>query len=691
MKKIPHDKTQRKKILPVCLILTAAIIIAFEPVRHNAFISYDDDVYITENPNVQVGLTVQSIKWAFTSGYAANWHPITWLSHMLDYQLFGPNPLYHHLTNVFFHILNSLLLLIILKKATGNLWASAFAAAVFALHPLRVESVAWVAERKDVLSGLFWLLTIAAYFWYASKPCILRYLCVFISLALGLMAKPMLVSLPLILIVLDYWPLNRFDPDWADIKTKAPKLIIEKLPLFLLVIASMIVTFLVQQKAGAMFPGSNYSLPVRIANALVVYVGYMSKMLFPWHLAVLYPHPGGTLPMWKPIASLVLLFSMTTAILYKSPKYRFLTAGWLWYIIALLPVIGLVQVGEQAMADRYTYLPSIGFFVIVIWPIAQLQKKYKQITKPLCILAVIAVVAMIAATRDQVKYWKDDTTLFTRTIELTKNNYIIHNNLGYTLFSKSRFDEALELFNKALEFKPNYAKASNNKARVFLTIGKFDQAANCLEQTVKMAPYWPDAYNNLGLANFLSGNYIDAEKNYRKAIILKPDFTKALNGFAKTLSKLNRPQEAIEAFNKAIKLKPDYADPYYFGAASLVKLGQTKKAVEYLRKSVSCDPNWFLPANTLAWVLAVSSDTSIKNPPQAVILAKRACELSKYENYNSLDTLSAAYAANGDFTNAISTASKALELAKKHEDRPMTENIAKHLEMFKKHQSVSEP
>ena len=691
MKKIPHDKTQRNNLLLICLILTAAIIIAFEPVRHNAFISYDDDVYITENPNVQAGLTARSVKWAFTSGHAANWHPLTWLSHMLDYQLFGPNPFYHHLTNVFFLILNSLLLLIIFKKATGNLWASAFAAAVFALHPLRVESVAWVAERKDVLSGLFWLLTIAAHFWYASRPSILRYLCVFISLALGLMAKPMLVSLPLILILLDYWPLNRFDPNWTDIKNKAPKLIIEKLPLFLLVIASMIVTFLVQQKAGAMFPGSNYSLPVRISNALVVYIGYMSKMLFPWHLAVLYPHPGGTLAIWKPVASLILLLSMTTAILYKSRNYRFLAAGWLWYIIALIPVIGLVQVGEQAMADRYTYLTSIGFFIALIWPIAQLQKKYKQITKPLCILAVITIVAMIAATRDQVKYWKDDTTLFTRTIEVTKNNYIIHNNLGYTLFSKSRFDEAIGLFNKALEFKPDYAKAGNNKALVYLTTGKFDKAVECLQQTVKMAPYWPDAYNNLGLANFLNANYIDAEKNYRKAITLKPDFPKALNGFGKTLSKLDRPQEAIDVFNKAIKLKPDYADPYYFGAISLVKLGRTREAAEYLRNSVSCDPNWFLPVNTLAWVLAVSSDPSIKDPPQAIIFARKACELSKYENCNSLDTLAAAYAANGDFTNAISTANKALELAKKYNDKPMMENIAKHLEMFKKHQAVSEP
>ena len=570
-------------------------------------------------------------------------------------------------------------------------WIRAFAAAVFALHPLRVESVAWVAERKDVLSGFFWLLTMAASFWYAGRPCICRYLCVFLSLTLGLMAKPMLVSLPLILLLLDYWPLNRFDLNWADIKSKAPKLLGEKAPLFLLVMASMIVTFIVQQKAGAMLPGSNFSLPVRISNALVVYVGYVFKMLWPYHLAVLYPHPGDALELWKPVTSFVLLLLATAVIFYKSKNYRFLAVGWLWYLIALIPVIGLVQVGEQAMADRYTYITSIGFFIILIWLIAELQKKYKWIIKPVCVLAVIATVAMVAATRNQVKYWKDDTTLFSRTIEVTEKNYIIHNNLGYTLFLKSQFDEAIGFFDKALEFKPNYAKASNNKARVYLTIGKLDQAVKCLRQTVEMAPYWPDAYNNLGLANFLAGNYGDAEKNYKKAVILNPDYPKAQNGLGKSLLKLDRPQEAIEAFNKAIQLSPDYADPYYFGAIGLAKLSQTKKAVEYLRKSVSCDPNWFVSVNTLAWFMAVSSDPSIKNPSQAVILAKKACELSKYEQCNCFDTLAAAYAANGDFANAISTAERALELAKKYNDKPLMENTVKHLEKFKKHEAISEP
>ncbi len=690
-KEIQQDKTQRKKLILICLVLAAAIIIAFEPVRHNAFISYDDDVYVTENPNVQKGLTAESIKWAFTSGYAANWHPLTWLSHMLDYQLYGNNPFYHHRTNVFFHILNSLLLLIIFKKATGNLWASVFAAAVFALHPLRVESVAWVAERKDVLSGFFWLLTIAAYFWYASRPCICRYLCVFLSLMLGLMAKPMLVSLPLILLLLDYWPLNRFELNWADIKSKALGLLAEKTPLFLLVTTSMVVTFLVQQKAGAMLSCSNFSLPVRIANALVVYIGYISKMLFPYHLAVLYPHPGDTLGLWKPVASLVLLLLITAVIFYKSKNYKFLVVGWLWYVIALLPVIGLVQVGEQAMADRYTYLTSIGFFIILILLIAQLQKKYKHITKPVCILAVVVIVAMTAATRNQLKYWKDDTTLFTRTIDVTEKNYIIHNNLGYTLYSKGQFDQAVELFDKALEFKPNYAKASNNKARVYLTIGKFDQAVKCLQQTVVMAPYWPDAYNNLGLANFLAENYADAEKNYKKAVTLQPDYPKAQNGLGKSLLKLDRIQEAIEAFNKAIQLSPNYADPYYFGAIGLTKLGQTKKAVEYLYKSVNCDSSWFVSINTLAWLLAVSSDASVRDPEQALILAKQACKLSEYKHCNCVDTLAAAYAANGDFTNAISTGEKALELAKKYNDRPLMENILKHLELFKKNEAISEP
>lgn len=344
-------------------MLALVTLIVFGQACRNDFVGYDDIYYVTDNPHVKSGLSLDSVIWAFTTMYNANWHPLTWLSHMLVCQLFSLNPLWHHLTNVLFHTVNTLLLFGILKRMTGKIWPSAFAAAAFALHPLHVESVAWVSERKDVLSGFFWMLTVICYIRYTERQSIGKYLLVFLVFGLGLMAKSMLVTLPFVLLLLDYWPLGRLQ--WEHRLKSLWHLIIEKVPLLALSAASSTITFIAQKSAGAMELGKVYPLNIRISNAAVSYIAYIGKLIYPSRLAVLYPYPGSSLPLWQPIVSLLVLIAVSAAVIYSARRY--LVIGWFWYIGTLVPVIGLVQIGNQMMADRYTYLPSIGIFIMVAW------------------------------------------------------------------------------------------------------------------------------------------------------------------------------------------------------------------------------------------------------------------------------------------------------------------------------------
>ena len=381
----------RRDVL-VCLFLIITTFAVYWQVHNHDFINLDDDLYITENDQVQKGLSRESVVWAFTTTHAANWHPLTWLSHMVDFQLYGLNPKGHHLTNVFFHLLNTLLLFFVLQRMTGALWRSGFVAALFALHPLHVESVAWVAERKDVLSTLFWLLTIWAYTWYVERPRRTRYLLTLLTFTLGLMAKPMLVTLPFVLLLLDYWPLGRFQVGQLDTALSAPgqaslstrsvwsqtlRLIWEKAPFFALAAASSIVTFLVQKGGGAVRPWERFPITIRIANGLVSYVKYMGKMIWPSDLAVFYPHPGASLPIWQAVAAGLLLLSISIAAIRLAKNHPYLAVGWLWYLGTLVPIIGFVQVGGQALADRYTYVSLIGLFIIIAWGVSDIVAKWR--------------------------------------------------------------------------------------------------------------------------------------------------------------------------------------------------------------------------------------------------------------------------------------------------------------------------
>jgi hypothetical protein len=430
---MPNSDIQAKQMeisrtVLICIVLAAATFVAFEGVRSNDFVHYDDDKYITSNEYVQKGLSLESIKWAFTTWHQGNWHPLTWISHLIDSTVFGMKPAGHHLVSVGFHIANVILLFLILKKMTGAIWPSAFVVAVFGLHPLGVESVAWVAERKNVLSSFFAFLTIWAYFWYSQKPGWRRYAVIAILFAAGLLSKSMLVTLPFVLILLDYWPMGRFGGlkgwrwFWRAIADKSPLLAISAV--------FCMVTYLAQVNAGATADIVSMPLGLRAENAIVSYIGYIGKLFYPASLAVLYPFDIRGYS-WAEIGGcLALLLAATTVVIMERHRRRFLLTGWLWYLGTLVPVIGLVQVGVQSMADRYMYLPGIGIYIMVAWLASEASAKLRLPKIVPAIMGAAILVVLLLITRAQVGYWKDSESLFKRTIDVTKNNYVMYNNYG---------------------------------------------------------------------------------------------------------------------------------------------------------------------------------------------------------------------------------------------------------------------
>jgi len=466
----------RAKVL-ICVLLVLATFAIYSQIQDHEFINFDDDLYITNNLNVQAGLTSESVKWAFTTSHPPYWHPVTWLSHILDYQLYGLHPKGHYLTNLFLHISSVLILFIVLFRMTGALWQSGFVAAMFALHPLNVESVVWIAERKNVLSTLFWLMTMWAYIHYAEKPTVKRYGLVFLFFTLGLMSKPMLVTLPFVLLLLDYWPLRRlkFGQERGGNETSEKntakrsetlRLVFEKIPLFLLTIGLGIVTFIAQKSSGNMNYMENRTFSTRLANAMVSYLEYFEKMIWPEKLAVFYPHPGNTLSVWQGILCGVALVSITIISIRLIRKAPYFAVGWFWYLGTLVPVIGIVQVGGHAMADRYAYIPLIGIFIIVAWGVPELISKWRYKEKVLSISVGIIIFTLLITTWRQVSHWKNSITIFKHAIRVTDKKYPntarIHNNLGAALSAERKIEEAISHYKMAIKINPDYAAAHNN-------------------------------------------------------------------------------------------------------------------------------------------------------------------------------------------------------------------------------------
>jgi len=710
-------QSKKRNTVLIYIALAAVTFIAFEQVRQNDFIDYDDDTYITSNPHVQQGITPKSIRWAFTTGYQANWHPLTWLSHMLDCKLFGPKPAGHHMTNLFFHIINTLLLFAILKAITKATWPSVFVAALFAIHPLHVESVAWAAERKDVLSTIFWMLTIAAYIRYANKPAIARYLLVALAFALGLMAKPMIVTLPFVLLLLDYWPLNRFRPlQKTDTNYSAARLIAEKIPLFAIAAASSVITFIVQQKEGAVAHTEMFPLSERIANAAVSYISYLTKMLYPNRLGLLYPLSPETLAPYKPILAALILIAITAAIIYFARKKRYLATGWLWYLGTLVPVIGIVQVGTQSMADRYTYIPLIGIFMIIAWSAAEFTQKFKK-TKPLlAIPAVIIILVLTLCTRAQVKVWNSSISLFEHTIKVTDGNFILHNNLAKAFLARGDIDQAILNCNKAIEIKPDYAEPHCNLAKSLYMQGDLEKAIQLCQLAIELNPDLAVAHYNLANGYREQGKFELAVTHYTKAVELIPDYFEALSNLGLLLRQLGRYDQALIHQQTVINLRPDHIAYFNLGSTFFSK-GDLPQAITNLKQSLQLNPNWpnahymignvyyvqtqyelaithwkeavtlspksFTVLKNLTMILATCKNSSLRNPAQAVKYGKQACELTGYRHPEILDALAAAYNAAGDTNQAIKTAERAINLANTANQNELAKKIQTRLNSYK--------
>jgi tetratricopeptide (TPR) repeat protein len=500
---------QAVKYIPllICLAIVLATVAVYHPVRNNDFIDFDDPQYVVENKNIQNGLTPEAIKWAFTTTHAYNWHPVTWLSHLLDCRLFGLNPAGHHLTSVVFHMANALLLFAVLRRMTGATWRSAFVAALFALHPLHVESVAWVSERKDVLSTFFWLLTMWFYVGYTRQPKPVAYLLVVAAFALGLMAKQMLVTLPLVLLLLDYWPLGRF-AGWqknSQVENTFGRCFAEKLPLLALSAAASIIVLYVQSKAALVRSVHQIPIGFRFANALLAYVRYIGKMFWPVNLGILYPYPLTEPPLWRFAAAGLLLLGVTAAVFRFSRNRRWLVVGWLWYLGTLVPVIGMVQVGLQAMADRYSYVPLIGLFIIIAWAAPELTERlrYREIVLTVSAVAVLAVLSVLACR--QVSFWKDSITLFAHTVAVTKGNDIMHYNLGRLLLDRGDTEGAIYHWAEAVRIKPDQPTIHKNLAVLFIRQGDTDRAIYHYRQALIYRP--DDAFTRDELQKLLNSRH----------------------------------------------------------------------------------------------------------------------------------------------------------------------------------------
>lgn len=574
----------------LCVLLFVLVVGVFLPAINNGFTNYDDNLYVTSNPHVQGGLTRETTKWAFRSSVSGNWHPLTVLAHMLDCQMFGLKPRGHHLTGILLHALNAVLVFVVLRRMTGAAWMSLFVAVLFGLHPLRVESVAWVAERKDVLSVMFWMLTLLAYtrFVEESRSCgakaSLYYGLALASFSLGLMSKPMLVTLPCVLLLLDYWPLNRFDDK------RAWTLVVEKAPFFLLAAISCVITFVVQQHSRAVAPLGAASLTARMGNALVAYVLYIGKLFWPVDLAVLYPFRTWSIKIVLLTGFLLLCFSVFA--IARRRQHPYLPVGWFWFVGTLAPVIGLVQVGSQAMADRYTYVPSLGLLILLVWGAHAVTKSWRQGRIAVSVVSVVVMLLCILLTYRQIGYWKDSETLWRHTIAVTHNNYIGHNTLGTALHHKGNLDEAIGEFQKALKLDPDYADAHDNLGATLYVKGNLDGAIREFQEALKLKPDYANAHYNLGVALQNKGKADEAIAQYREVIGLNPDYVKARYNLGTALLSRGDIDEATFQFQEALIIQPDYPEAHNGLAAVLVRKGRYDEAIGQYQEALRLKPDY---------------------------------------------------------------------------------------------------
>lgn len=555
--------TNRFLVWVLALALMLVTLCVYWPATGHDFLNYDDQDYVTSNDQVQKGLTAASVKWAFAHPVVGNWLPLTMMSHMLDCQWYGMKPWGHHLTSVLLHALNAALAFLLLCRLTGALWRSLVVAALFGLHPLHVESVAWVAERKDVLSTFFGLLSLLAYASYtkksrprnpSSKTINLAspyYWITFALLALGLMSKPMLVTLPFVMLLLDYWPLQRFGP--STVKW----LLVEKVPFFALAAAASVTTYLIQQRGGMMQTVQNLPLAFRLENALVSYCRYLGKLFWPTDLTVFYPYPDQW-PIGEIFLTGIVLVGITAFVFAQRARHPCLLIGWLWFCGTLVPVIGLVQVGAQSMADRYTYIPSLGLFIAVVWGVYALFKRWPRHQVALAIAGCVTIMACTGLTRQQLGYWQNNETLYHHAIVVSDKNYLAHHNLGLELYKKGDIDGAINQYEDALSAHPNYPVAHYDLGTALGMKGRTQDAIVEFQQAIRLKPDYADAYSNLGTALCRIGQTDDALNQFQQAVQLAPDNPEFHYDLGTVLGMKGQIDGAIAQFQEAIRLKPDY-------------------------------------------------------------------------------------------------------------------------------------
>jgi tetratricopeptide (TPR) repeat protein len=588
----------------VCILLVGIVWIAFGQTLHHDFVNYDDGPYVYANARIINGLTPGNVQWAFTHVHAANWHPLTTISHMLDCQLYGLQPWGHHLTNILLHATAAILLFFALRELTGGghavagigdagrdqrsrlqLWASAFVAALFAIHPVRVESVAWVAERKDVLSGVFFMLTLLAYARYARSDRFSwgRYTTVLVLFALGLMCKPTLVTLPFVLLLLDYWPLRRVRNQWSVIRD----VVLEKIPLFVLSAASCVATILAQKEAFA--PIRAVPLQERLANAVVAYLEYMGQAIYPAHLAVLYPYPEGGLSVGEVVLALLVLLIVSVILFLWRKTYPFALTGWLWFVGMLVPMIGIVQVGSQPRADRYTYLPEIGLYILVTWGAMELLKSWRHKRNVLAVAASVGIAVFVTLSYSQTSYWRNSETLWRHTVDVTSRNYIAHNNLARTLLERGELNEAIAHYKEALEIKPDVAQVQSNLGNALVREGQAEEAIVHLQKALQIDPAYAEAYNYMGSALMRKGQAGEAIAYYQKAVQLNNSYAEAYNNLGVAFLRNGQVDQAIAHYKKAVAINPGSAEMQYNLGNALARQGNWADAIACYRAALSTE------------------------------------------------------------------------------------------------------
>jgi tetratricopeptide (TPR) repeat protein len=680
MKKNAISKPSYNKLfLGICVLLAATTFSVYFQVRNFDFINFDDNVYIYENQNIQQSITSHTFKWLFNIGYASNWHPLTWISHLIDWQLFGGNAGRHHLVSVLFHIANTILLFCFFKKTTSLIWSAFFIAVFFAIHPLHIESVAWVAERKDVLSTFFWLLTMLAYVNYANKQKLKWYFITLILFILGLMSKPMLVTLPFVLLLLDYWPLER---------KFSKTLLLEKIPMLLISGVSCVMTYIAQQKSGAVYALKELGVKERLFNAAASYAKYIGKMFWPKDLTVFYPYSVDS--EYKIIGAAVFLVVVTLFVVLRAGKNKYLFTGWFWYLGTLVPVIGLVQVGGQAMADRYTYFTLTGLFIMVVFGGAELAKKLKLSEKIIASAAALIVTVLAISTFFQLQYWQNSFTLFERALAINQDNALARLHIAKAYCDIGQNERGIEEYRKYLQMEPADAAVNRDFAMVLSRSGKYDEAAEEFKKYLEMRPDDVNALNDLGVALSRTGRNEEAERYFVKALDLKPDFVAAHTNYGYCLFFAGRYTQVVEQLQQVLIYDSNSSAVHHYLADAMAKTGNISQAVEHFKKAVELNPNRIDSMNELAWYLAVKRNAEFYDPTKAVKLATKACELSNYNRPEILDTLAAAYAAVGDYEKAVEIAQKAAELCGSEKLKPLEGQIESRIILYKNHTPYTE-